>query len=692
MSMRRHFRLSLLLGIAFAACMGTGGQADDWVDRLTSEDEQTRASAVDEALGRGAAAITPLGELAASAEPATSLRALRAMERIVHSVSGPAAPDERRAVSDAICRLLWIDAPLTVKAAEIQLIGYVGDDEAVAALVTLLNHPKLGEDVRQALQRIDTASASAALARGLRESPARLKPGYILALAQRGDRACLTEILPLAADRDLEVRIAALTAIGALGDAGASSGLVGGLGAPDTRVRAAAADALLRLAGRQATTGNAVVARRIFERVLRSSTNTGRRLAAVAALGEADDSDALPAVLSALGDPDPIFHAAAMALVDRWAEGDAVGVMKRAVGSAGPEARAGLMLGLASRDDGTVAPTLMAGLQDGAPIVQAAAARGLGSIAHQPAADTLLRLAEDGAPPARAAALNSTIVLLAERIEAGETPELLRSVNQALELAEGDVERNMALKLLVGFGDPSSLPLVDPLTTRRETRAAALEAYVAIGKTISTTDADRAINIFNTAVGRGAHRPLVEECVRQLRALGVDFNPARAAGFITEWSFAGPFPARQGNGFGFVYPPEKTDAATGPVPFEDKVYRWELRSTNDVEGMWNLQSMFSPSADVVVYASAEVSVDEAQDVVLKIGSDDGVKVWVNGELVHANDASRPVVVDEDTAAARLKAGTNRILVKVRQGGGGWGMVVRVVDADGNAVKLQPVAP
>ena len=525
--------------------------------------------------------------------------------------------------------------------------------------------------------------------RGLRESPARLKPGYLLALAQRGDRACLPEILPLAADRDLGVRIAALTAIGALGDAGTSSALVSGLGASDSRARAAAADALLQLAGREATTGNAVVARRMCERVLRSSTNTGRRLAAVAALGRADDSRALPAVLSALGDPDPVFHAQAMALVDRWAEGDAVGVMKRAVRSAGPEAKAGLMLGLSSRDDNTVAPTLMAGLQDDAPIVQAAAARGLGSIAHQPAADALLRLAEDGDPPARAAALNSTIILLRDRIEAREAPDLLRSVNHALEIAEGDVERKMALKLLVGFGDPSSLPLVDPLTTRRETRAAALEAYVAIGRTISATDADGAIDIFSAAVGRGAHRSLVEECVRQLHALGVDFNPARAAGFITEWSFAGPFPAREGNEFSFVYPPEKTDVATGPIPFEDNVYRWETRSTDDVEGMWNLQSMFSPSVDVVVYASAEVSVDEAQDVVLKLGSDDGVKVWVNGELAHANDAARPVAVDQDTAAARLEAGSNRILVKVRQGGGGWGMVVRIVDADGNAIRVDP---
>ncbi|HJN14059.1 MAG TPA: hypothetical protein QGH10_01140, partial [Armatimonadota bacterium] len=109
MSIRRYCRLSLLLGIVLTALAVAGGHADDWVDRLNSADEQTRASALGEAMGRGASAIAPLGELAASADPATSLRALRAMERIVHSGSGPATPVQRRAASLAVCRLLWID-------------------------------------------------------------------------------------------------------------------------------------------------------------------------------------------------------------------------------------------------------------------------------------------------------------------------------------------------------------------------------------------------------------------------------------------------------------------------------------------------------------------------------------------------------------------------------------------------------
>ena len=71
-----------------------------------------------------------------------------------------------------------------------------------------------------------------------------------------------------------------------------------------------------------------------------------------------------------------------------------------------------------------------------------------------------------------------------------------------------------------------------------------------------------------------------------------------------------------------------------------------------------------------------------QDVVLTFGSDDGVKAWLNGAVVHGNNLDRGLVADQDTADIRLRKGTNDLMLKVTQGGGGWAVCARIVGVDG----------
>jgi hypothetical protein len=62
---------------------------------------------------------------------------------------------------------------------------------------------------------------------------------------------------------------------------------------------------------------------------------------------------------------------------------------------------------------------------------------------------------------------------------------------------------------------------------------------------------------------------------------------------------------------------------------------------------------------------------------LGFGSDDGIKVWVNGIPVHANDAQRAVKESEDRVLAALHPGTNTLLVKLVNGGGRGGLFFRI---------------
>ena len=79
------------------------------------------------------------------------------------------------------------------------------------------------------------------------------------------------------------------------------------------------------------------------------------------------------------------------------------------------------------------------------------------------------------------------------------------------------------------------------------------------------------------------------------------------------------------------------------------------------------------------------------DVTMRVGSDDSIKVWLNGEEVHNNAVNRGAGDFQDDFQVNLVAGDNLLLVKVSERGGGWSMFVGI-DADVTAVYKEPVAP
>jgi len=70
---------------------------------------------------------------------------------------------------------------------------------------------------------------------------------------------------------------------------------------------------------------------------------------------------------------------------------------------------------------------------------------------------------------------------------------------------------------------------------------------------------------------------------------------------------------------------------------------------------------------------------------MEMGSDDAVKAWLNGELVHENDVDRPNRAGEDRAEVQLEKGWNELLLKVVQNAGNWGGCARFRTLDNNSV-------
>ena len=61
-----------------------------------------------------------------------------------------------------------------------------------------------------------------------------------------------------------------------------------------------------------------------------------------------------------------------------------------------------------------------------------------------------------------------------------------------------------------------------------------------------------------------------------------------------------------------------------------------------------------------------------------LGSDNSVKVWINGQVVHQYQEGRGAMIDQDQFIVKLNSGSNTCLIKISQGMGDWGFVIRPV--------------
>jgi hypothetical protein len=116
-------------------------------------------------------------------------------------------------------------------------------------------------------------------------------------------------------------------------------------------------------------------------------------------------------------------------------------------------------------------------------------------------------------------------------------------------------------------------------------------------------------------------------------------------------------------------------------------YRWQPFQTQ--VNLINLSALYGHKDYVCAYAWAEIEMDQARPCVLGIASDDAVKVWLNGELIHENWTTRMARPDDDLIAADFRPGKNQLLIKVQNGQAQWGFACRRVDPSSLGAKLLP---
>ena len=103
------------------------------------------------------------------------------------------------------------------------------------------------------------------------------------------------------------------------------------------------------------------------------------------------------------------------------------------------------------------------------------------------------------------------------------------------------------------------------------------------------------------------------------------------------------------------------------------------KATRAVDGAVDVAKAVGAKSYAVAYALAEVESPVARTLLLGLGSDDAVKVWLNGKLVHSNWVMRALEKDQDLVPVDLPAGRSQLLLKILNAAGDWGFAARSLD-------------
>jgi hypothetical protein len=153
----------------------------------------------------------------------------------------------------------------------------------------------------------------------------------------------------------------------------------------------------------------------------------------------------------------------------------------------------------------------------------------------------------------------------------------------------------------------------------------------------------------------------------------IHFRARKKEAFVVTWQVAGPF-LKEG-----LTPKELLETKFAPESAQKASVKWQKMPLSGNEQI--LLQDFPGGENRVAYLRNRVWSDKDQKAIMEIGSDDGIKIWINGKLVHTNNITRGLNNGEDMVDVTLKKGWNSCLMKISQGGGGWGASVCFVDAE-----------
>lgn len=167
-------------------------------------------------------------------------------------------------------------------------------------------------------------------------------------------------------------------------------------------------------------------------------------------------------------------------------------------------------------------------------------------------------------------------------------------------------------------------------------------------------------------------------------------SPEPSSRFLKDWLLCGPFPALTeahpdidairlpGMYTDFLHP-LGGESAAHPVAGQSVVFAqgsntWTRHVSSD--DVINLDAAITKKDRVIAYAYREVVASETHACVLALGSNDGVRAWLNGEPLLDSPGPRGLQKDHSLVPVALRQGTNSLLLKIEERGNQWAFACR----------------
>jgi HEAT repeat protein len=573
--------------------------------------------------------------------------------------------------------------------------------------------PEVWNAALRALRIVPLTGRTTALQAGFR----KLAPGeqalVLGALAARSDSAGRSLAGAAVRSADAGVREAAFRALASFGGVQEVPLLAGAAARETGDVRKAAREGLDRLSGPGVNAAIVALARQgkpavrieairsLAERGTESAIpdleklarnpDHGIRLAALAGLGEMARARSLDFLLScALSAPDAEIREEAVKSAEsvcKWAKREACeGPVLAACAKATPDVRPALIAILPTVGGEKALAFVRDNLSGHGPEAGEAALRALGDWPEaSPAIDMkgLLDTARN-APDMklRVLALRGYIRLAglpAKRSDA----ETVAMLGDALAAAPRPEDARPVLSALAKLANPASLALAVKYLDDKDLGTEAASAVVEIAPKVRAADPDAALEALVRAEGAAGDdetRKKAQEAIKDFDGHG---------DYLTAWTISGPYQKKGVTDEGLldeVFPPELADR---------KDVEWNKANLNPESGKpWQVDVVYTTGGGDHRVAYLRTTVDSPRKLkaTMELGSDDGIKVWINGKIVHAKNAFRPVEDGEDRVPVKLDKGPNVVLVKLTQLNGEWGLSLRFRTMKGDRIRGLKVAP
>jgi len=698
------------------------------------------------------------------------------------------SPEELRIIEGRLAGVVGLKGTLACKQFICRQLSIIGTKDSVPTLAKMLTNPKTSDMARYALERIPDPAVDKALRGALGKTGGKIKVGIINSLGQRRDKKAVKQLGKLLSDPDKDIALAAISALGKIGNSKAAAKLYKARPKIQAQLRLPCAHAYLMCADKFLASGSKRRALQIYRRMY-----------------------ALPAVLDAAKSPEADIRAAALTALGALGDASTVDLLaKTAATATGPE-REAARSSLYQLSDPDVDQRILAGIPQADSKVKVELIRSIGERNVVIGVETLLKTAGDPEAKVRLESLKvlraiaqrkhlpALIRLLLNLQSESERKEAERCVAAvarrivdenrraevvlaALPSVKNVSSRCSLLSVLGKIGDDNALPvlrtalkdedvnvrdaairaladwpdprLIDDLRQVARTsenklhQVLSLRGFVRLIGLDSSSSPEQKIKMYQEAMELapnadekkmvlsglanlktfaalqmaaayledsalqkeaevavvriadgtyGSHPQKTKVILQNVIHISKDDSVRQRANrlieqikqfedYLTAWQVSGAY-TKEGAGphklFDIAFPPE-TDPEN---------VKWQIMPTATDKGKPYILELHKAvgGGDRVAYLRTNVWSPKSQKLRLELGSNDGIKVWLNGRVVHANNTARTIAPGEDIAEVTLRYGWNKLMMKITQSGGTWSACARLSTLDGGSPKGLKVA-